>query len=127
MKSTQTIETKKDLMSVENSTNTRSLVRPRRESNPHFKNRNLTCYPLHHEGKIKSADATYTNNTLSYYMSTSLCLQGEFFHKSLSILGGDWLRWRSEIHAKKVEEILREIQSNCLTFFDYQCIITYIT
>jgi hypothetical protein len=26
------------------------FVRPRRESNPHFKNRNLTCYPLHHEG-----------------------------------------------------------------------------
>lgn len=27
------------------------ILRPRRESNPHFKNRNLTCYPLHHEGK----------------------------------------------------------------------------
>ena len=25
--------------------------RPRQESNPHLKNRNLTCYPLHHEGR----------------------------------------------------------------------------
>lgn len=28
------------------------FLRPRQESNPHFENRNLTCYPLHHEGNF---------------------------------------------------------------------------
>src|SRR5699024_296813 len=30
-----------------------SYVYPRRESNPHFKNRNLACDPLHYEGMCR--------------------------------------------------------------------------
>src|SRR5690606_31048003 len=37
-----------------------SFLHPRRESNPHLKNRNLTCYPLHYEGKYCSRLFYYT-------------------------------------------------------------------
>ena len=52
------------------------LVRPRRESNPHFKNRNLTCYPLHHEGMFQ------VSVTLTYYRVSLLALQGGLFGMS---------------------------------------------
>lgn len=38
----------------------KKLKRARRESNPHFKNRNLTCYPLHHE-RIYATYILYAN------------------------------------------------------------------
>lgn len=59
------LKNKKAIQTLDYQSLYRFLVCPRRESNPHFKNRNLTCYPLHHEGYMYAKNAYRTNNNYS--------------------------------------------------------------